>query len=368
MSEVTEQFNELLNLAVENSASDIHLKSHKPAVLRLHGHLEPVDMDPITPEDIRTFVEETVPQQFLEAWMRDGQIDYSYNLEEQGIGRFRVNAFHQRGTPSMVFRHIKDRPPTLEELNHDPATFKKVGLSNDGIVLVCGPTGSGKSSTLAAMLDYINHSVDKHIVTLEDPIEYTYTDDRCVFNQREVGIDTPNFEAGLRAVLRQDPDIILVGEMRDRDTFETAIHAAETGHLVFGTLHASSAQQAVQRLFEFFPPNMQESMRRQIAGALRATITQRLVPAMDGGRVPTCEIFVVDSLGRSVIESGEYSKIPSVIDSSEDSGCKSFNKDLYRLTKAGTISKEDALKASPNPKALEMNLKGIFLSAGGIVE
>jgi len=368
MSEVVDHFNELLSLAVENSASDIHLKTNKPAFLRLYGRLEAVDMDPLSGDQIRGFIEETVPQSFLDRWIQDGQIDYSYNLESLGIGRFRVNGFHQRGTPSMVFRHIKEHPPTLEELNHVPTTFHKICSAQDGIVLICGPTGSGKSSTLAAMLDYLNHTVDKHIVTLEDPIEFTYTDDKCIFNQREVGIDTPNFEAGLKAVLRQDPDIILVGEMRDRDTFETAIHAAETGHLVFGTLHASNAQQAVQRLFEFFPPNMQESMRRQIASTLRATITQKLVPAMDGGRVPACEIFVVDTLGRNVIEEGAYTKINSVIESSEEAGCISFNKDLYRLTKAGTIDKENALKYSPNSKALEMNLKGIFLSSGGIVE
>lgn len=368
MSEITDHFNELLALAVENGASDIHLKSDKPAFLRLHGHLEAVDMDPLTPEQIRNFIEETVPQQFMDNWMKDGQIDYSYNLEEAGLGRFRVNGFYQRGTPSMVFRHINDHPPTLEELNHEPETFRELCEAKDGIVLICGPTGSGKSSTLAAMLDYINHTVDKHVVTLEDPIEYTYTDDKSIINQREVGLDTPSFEDGLRAVLRQDPDIILIGEMRDRHTFETAIHASETGHLVFGTLHASSAQQAVQRLFEFFPHEMQTSMRRQIANVLRATITQKLLPAMDGGRVPACEIFVVDTLGRNVIEEGEYTKIPSVIESSEESGCKTFNKDLYRLTKAGIIAKDDALKFSPNAKALEMNLKGIFLSSGGIVE
>ncbi|MDX2109879.1 MAG: PilT/PilU family type 4a pilus ATPase [Verrucomicrobiota bacterium] len=366
MSEAVEIFSNLLQLAVENGASDIHIKTNKPAFLRLHGHLEPVDMDPLSFEQISAFVEEVCPEQFLELWHQNKQVDFAYSLE--GLGRFRVNAFYQRMTVSMVFRHVKDKPPTLEQLNHDPEVFRSLCSYNDGIVLVCGPTGSGKTSTLAAMLNYINHQIDRHIVTLEDPIEFTYTDAKSVFNQREIGIDTPTFQMGLKAVLRQDPDIILVGEMRDADTFSTALTAAETGHLVFGTLHSANAQQAVQRLFEFYTPEEAPSMRRQIAGALRATITQKLVPSLEGGgRVPAVEIFVVDQLGRKVIEDGTFEKIPAVIEASKDSGSKSFNADLYRLIKAGKISKNDGLSFSPNPKALEMNLKGIFLSTGGIV-
>jgi twitching motility protein PilT len=368
MSAIIETFNSLLQLAVENAASDIHVKSNKPAHLRLHGKLEVVDMDPLTPEQIQEFLETAMPASFYEDWKQNGQIDFSYDLNELGLGRFRVNGFYQRGTPSVVFRHVKDTPPTFEDLNHEPETFKKLAEAQDGIVLVCGPTGSGKSSTLAAILEYINVTFDRHIVTLEDPIEFNYTDKKSIFNQREIGLDAPDFELGLKAVLRQDPDIILIGEMRDRATFETALHASETGHLVFGTLHAGSAQQAVQRLFEFFPVDQQESMRRQIAIGLRATITQRLVPKIEGeGRIPAVEIFAVDSLGRKVIEEGAFQKIPAVIEASEEVGSKTFNQDLYRLVKAGLIGRQDALAYSPNPKALEMNLKGIFLSQGGIV-
>ncbi len=368
MSEAIEIFNSLLGLAVENKASDIHVKSNKHAYLRLHGNLEPVEMDPISDQQILAFVNESVPAQFSPDWKENMQVDYCYSLEEKGLGRFRVNAFYQRGTPSIVFRHIKDRPPTFEQLNHEGEVLKKLCEFDDGIVIVCGATGSGKSSTLAAMLNHINQTFDLHIVTLEDPIEYMYKDVKSVFNQREVGIDTPTFALGLKAVLRQDPDVILVGEMRDALTFETALHAAETGHLVFGTLHAANAQQAVQRLFDFFPPEQQIGLRRTVAGCLRATISQRLVPKLEGGgRVPVCEIFVMDGLGRSVIQEGQFEKIPSVIDAGADQGSKSFNKDLFRLIKAGIISKADGLENSPNPKALEMNLKGIFLSAGGIV-
>jgi twitching motility protein PilT len=324
-------------------------------------------MDPIGLEQIHAFIEETCPPVFLDRWRKDNQIDYSYLLPEGG--RFRVNAFYQRGVISMVFRHVKDHPPSFEDLRHEPSAMKKLCSAKDGIVLVCGPTGSGKSSTLAAMLEHINQNFDRHIVTLEDPIEFTYADDRSVFNQREIGIDAPTFQMGMKSVLRQDPDIILIGEMRDAETFTTALSAAETGHLVFGTLHSSGAQQAIQRLFEFFPPDQQNGLRRQIAGALRATITQRLVPAMEGkGRVPAVEVFMVDSLARKVIEEGSFEKITHVIEAGEDSGSRSFNQDLLRLIQSGQVSKADGLRFSPNPNALEMNLKGIFLSSGGIVQ
>ena len=359
-------FDALLKLAVENGASDVHVKTACPAHLRIHGRLEAVDMEIMTSAMVYGFVTASCPRQFVNTWRDDFQVDYSY--EAVGVGRFRVNAFHQRGVPSVVLRHVKDDPPTFEELNHQPEVFQELCNARDGIVLVCGPTGSGKSSTLAAMLDWINHHYDRHIVTLEDPIEFNYEDDKSIFNQREVGIDTPSFALGMKAVLRQDPDIILVGEMRDRETFETAVGAAETGHLVFGTLHSANAQQAVQRLFEFFPPLMQESMRRQIAGTLRATITQCLVTKLEGvGRVPVVEVFMVEALARKALEEGAFEKIPAIIEAGAGSGSKSFNADLYRLVKAGIIAKNDAIAVSPNPKALDMNLKGIFLSTGGIV-
>ena len=368
MSETLEIINSLLQLAIDNGASDIHLKSGKPAFLRLNGHLEQVDMDPLNEEQIFEFVEATVPQQFYDGWKRNGQIDYSYTIEHNGSGRFRINGFHQRGTPSVVFRYVNDTPPTFEQLHLDTNIFTKLADAKNGIVLTCGPTGSGKSSTLAAMLDHINLNHDKHIITLEDPIEYTYTDKKSIINQREVGIDTPSFALGLKAALRQDPDVILIGEMRDLETFETAMHASETGHLVFGSLHASSAQQAVQRLFEFFPFDQQDVMRRQIAYSLRATITQKLIPTLEGdSRVPAVEVLMVDALARTVIQEGHFEKIPRVIENS-DEGSLSFNADLLRLITSGRISKQDGLRNSPNPEALEMNLKGIFLSSGGIIE
>ncbi len=366
MSEDTQVFNNLLMLAVENGASDIHVKSNKPAYLRLHGHLEPVDMDPLAVPQILRFIESICPGQFFDRWEEENQIDFSYKLED--VGRFRVNAFYQRGTPSIVFRHVKDKPPSFEDLQHDPEVFRELAGHKDGIFLICGATGSGKSSTLAAMLNFINHNYDRHVVTLEDPIEFTFSDVKCVFNQREIGIDTPTFAAGMRSVLRQDPDVILIGEMRDKETFNTALSAAETGHYVFSTLHSSNAQQAVQRIFEFYPPDEHAGLRRQVASALRATVTQKLVPSLEGlGRVPVVEVFVVEGLARSAITEGAFEKIPSVIEAGTDMGSKSFNADLYRLIREGKITKQTGLAFSPNPKALEMNLKGIFLSTGGIV-
>ena len=367
MSDTLELFNNLLQLAVDNGASDVHLKTNKPALLRINGQLEPVDMDPLGINQILAFVEDSCPPQFIERWQTENQIDYSYRLPD--VGRFRVNAFYQRGTPSMVFRYVKDRPPTFEQLNLDPELFIELCQRSDGIMLVCGATGSGKSSTLAAMLSWINLNMNKHIVTLEDPIEFTYSDMKCSFNQREIGIDTPSFAQGMRSVLRQDPDMILIGEMRDSETFDTALTAAETGHYVFGTLHSANAQQAIQRLFEYYPPEEHAGLRRMIASTLRATVSQKLIPALEGnGRLPVIEAFVVDSLARTVLGEGRFEKIPAVIEAGKDVGSRSFNQDLYRLIKAGLISKQVGLTASPNPKALEMNLKGIFLSEGGIVQ
>ncbi len=363
---ILETIHGLLSLAVENMASDVHIKSNKPAFLRLSGGLESVEMDPITPEQVREFIQHSVPKEFYETWLNKRQVDYSYSAP--GIGRFRVNGFLQRGLPSVVMRYVSDHPPTFEDLNIDGDVLSNLCKQKNGIVLLCGATGSGKSSTLASMINYINHHFDRHVVTLEDPIEYTYTDAKSIINQREIGIDCPSFAEGMRAVLRQDPDVILVGEMRDQETFETALQASETGHLVFGTIHASSAQQAIQRLFEFFPAERKQSLQRQLAGTLRAAITQKLLAALEGGgRMPVSEAFIVDALGRKTIKDGEFDKIESVIEASQDNGSKTFNQDFFRLVKNGLISKEDALENSPNPRQLEMNLKGIFLSSGGIV-
>ena len=359
MTTTTEIFNDLLKLAVESGASDIVTKSEKPGYVRISGRLKPVDMDPISSAEVREFVDTHVPAVFKARWEEQAQVDFAYAAA--GIGRFRVNAFHQRGTASIVFRHIKDHVPSFAELGLNADPMLNLAKSKDGILLVCGATGCGKSSTLAAMLNWINQNLDRHIITLEDPIEYTFLDDKSVFQQREIGLDVPNFEMAIKSVLRQNPDIILIGEMRDRETFETAISAAETGHLVLSTMHAGTVAQSLTRLFEFFPADQQIQARRQISGTIRGFICQKLIPTMEGGgRVPANEILATDSVIRNLILDGQFEKIQGLLEAGTDSASFSFNRDIYRLVKAGIISKAEALRFSPNPQALEMNLKGIF--------
>jgi len=358
----TEIFNDLLRLAVESGASDIVIKSNKPGYVRMAGRLKPVDMDPISCPEAQAFVDEHVPKVFRKKWEDDGQVDFAYAAE--GVGRFRVNAFHQRGLVSVVMRHIKSRVPTFEDLGLQTDSLLKLAQAKDGILLICGATGSGKSSTMAAMLNWVNLNFDKHIVTIEDPIEYTFQDEKSLFQQREIGLDVPSFEMAIKSVLRQNPDIILIGEMRDKETFETAISAAETGHLVFSTMHAATVAQSLTRLFEFFPPEQQLQARRQIAGSLRGFICQKLIPTLDGnGRVPANEILNADATVKNLILEGQFEKIQGILEGSADSNSFSFNKDIYRLIKAGKISKADGLRFSPNPQALEMNLKGIFIKS-----
>lgn len=360
----TEMFNDLLKLAVESGVSDVIIKSNKPGYVRLAGKLKPVDMDPITCPEAEAFVVEHVPKVFRQRWDDEGQVDFAYAAD--GVGRFRVNAFHQRGLVSIVMRHIKSTVPSFEQLGlgQTADALVKLAQAKDGILLVCGATGSGKSSTMAAMMNWINQNLDKHIVTIEDPIEYTFQDDKSLFQQREIGLDVPNFELAIKAVLRQNPDIILVGEMRDRETFETAISAAETGHLVFSTMHAATVAQSLTRLFEFFPAEEVVQARRAIAGSLRGFICQKLVPTAEGnGRVPANEILYADATVKNLILEGQNEKIQGLLESNADSATFSFNKDLYRLWKAGRINKQDALKFSPNPQQLEMNMKGIFIKS-----
>ncbi len=358
----TEIFNDLLRLAVESGASDIVIKSNKPGYVRMAGRLKPVDMDPISCPEAQAFVDEHVPKVFRKKWDDDGQVDFAYAAE--GVGRFRVNAFHQRGLVSVVMRHIKSRVPTFEDLGLQTESLLKLAQSKDGILLICGATGSGKSSTMAAMLNWINLNLDKHIVTIEDPIEYTFQDEKSLFQQREIGLDVPSFELAIKSVLRQNPDIILIGEMRDKETFETAISAAETGHLVFSTMHAATVAQSLTRLFEFFPPEQQLQARRQIAGSLRGFVCQKLIPSLDGNsRVPANEILNADATVKNLILEGQFEKLQGILEGSADSNSFSFNKDIYRLIKAGKISKADGLRFSPNPQALEMNLKGIFIKS-----
>lgn len=361
-------FAELFALAVEHAASDLHLKVGRPALVRVAGQLVGTEMPPFTAAQLADFIEATVPAAFRARWLAEHQVDYSLDLGVAGQGRYRVNAYVQRGQPALALRLVKTNPPDFAALNHDPRSLGALLAADQGLILVCGPTGSGKSSTLAAMLRHLNETEALHVITLEDPVEYLFTDRKCSFSQREVGIDVVDFPAGLKAALRQDPDVIFVGEMRDRETFETAEHASETGHLVLSTLHAGSAQQAVQRLFEFYPPEQLNLARRAIASVLRAVVVQTLVPRADGaGVLPACEVFVVDPLARRMLADGHFERVPELVEAGGDVGSRSLNKDLARLIRAGLVTKEVGLRVSPQPKGLEMTLSGISFSASRIV-
>ena len=265
---------------------------------------------------------------------------------------------------SIVICQIKDQVSSFEDLGLNSDPFLDLAKSKDGTLLVCGATGSSKSSTTAAMLDWINKGMDKHVVTIEDPIEYTFQDEKSLFQQREIGLDVPSFDLAIKSVLRQNPDIILIGEVRDKETFETAISAAETGHLVFSTMQASTVAQSLTRLFEFFPPEQQEQSRRHIAGSLRGFICQKLIPALAGdGRVATNEILNADATVKNLILEGKFDKLQGIMDGTGESKSFSFNADILRLINEGKISKADGLRFSPYPQALEMNLKGIFIKS-----
>src|SRR5881227_3487949 len=282
-----------LRRVIETSGSDLHLKVPSPPLIRIHGRLEPIPgADRLTPQDTEDVLNFMVKdERKLEEFQRERELDFSFGM--QGAGRFRVNAFHQRGSISFVFRAIPSDIKTVEELNL-PNAINDLADEERGIILVTGTTGSGKSTTLAAMIDRMNTTMKKHIVTIEDPIEFLHRDKNSIINQREVGQDTASFKRALRRVLRQDPDVILVGEMRDEETVHTALSAAETGHLVLSTLHTVDAPETINRIIDFFPPHQQQQARAMIAGTLKGIVSQRLVRTPDGrGRVATCEIMVM---------------------------------------------------------------------------
>jgi len=359
---------DLFSLAVSHAASDLHLKAGRPALFRVGGELVAAEMAPLAATDLKELIDATLPERFRERWLATHQIDYALDCTDLNLGRYRVNAYVERGQLAVALRLVKSKPPTLAQLNLTLAPVMKAVQQGAGLVLVCGPTGSGKSSTLAAILQELNQQAAKHIITLEDPIEYTFTDEKASFSQREIGIDVPDFAAGLLAALRQDPDVILVGEMRDRDTFETALRAAETGHLVLSTLHAGTAQQAIQRLFEFYPPEQLPLAKRNISAGLKAVVVQTLVPRADGtGVLPASEVFIIDPLSRRVLADGQFEKIPDLVEAGGDFGSRVLNQDLGKMVRAGLITKTVAMTHSPNPKGLEMSLSGINFQSTRIV-
>ncbi|AHF07420.1 type IV pilus twitching motility protein PilT [Desulfitobacterium metallireducens] len=328
----------LLQLAVEHKASDIHLAVESPPVLRIDGVLTRIGEEKLSRQELDQFahslMNETQAQRFLEM----GELDFSYSLS--GVGRFRVNAFRQRGSVAVVIRIIPFTVPSPESLGL-PSVCIELAKLEKGLVLVTGPTGSGKSTTLASLIDYINRTRSAHIVTIEDPIEYLHQHRLSLVNQREIGNDTLSFANALRSVLRQDPDVILVGEMRDLETISTAVTAAETGHLVFSTLHTNDATQAVDRMIDVFPPYQQQQIRVQLAAVLQGVLAQQLLPRADKqGRVAAFEILRVTQGARNLIREGKTHQLPTVIQTGGKQGMQSMERGLQDLVRQGLISPE----------------------------
>ena len=331
---------QLLLRAYEQKASDLHLTAGVPPVYRVNGRLEQYGTEIITPELVDQMIREILPEFKVAEFDDKGETDFNYALK--GYCRFRVNTYHQRGSGAIAARLVASEIPTIDSLNM-PKVLYELAEKPQGLILVTGPTGSGKSTTLAAMIDYINENKEKHIITLEDPIEYVHKHKKSVINQREIGVDTNSFANGLRASLRQDPDIILVGEMRDLETISTAITAAETGHLVFGTLHTSSAPTTIDRIIDVFPPHQQGQIRIQLANVLQGIISQRLFVKKDGrGRVAATEILIGVPAVTNLIRNEKVHQIPSVMQTSRALGMRTLEASIQGLISAGHVALEEA--------------------------
>ena len=337
---MTTNIRELLEKAYEEHASDLHIIVNSPPILRIDGELRSLGGYPLSRVDTEKMAKDLIPELLWEHFIEQGEVDFNYELE--GKSRFRLNAYHQRNSISIAIRTIPATIPTIADLNL-PKTLEDLMDKPQGLVLVTGPTGSGKSTTLAAMINYINRNFAKHIITLEDPIEYVHQHIKSVINQREVGTDTKSFANGLRASLRQDPDIILVGEMRDLETISTAITAAETGHLVLATLHTSSAAQTIDRIIDVFPPHQQRQIRLQVSNVLQGIISQRLFPVCKGGgRVAATEILINTPSVANLIRNEKIYQIQNVLQTSRAQGMHTLEMSIQSLVKNGTISYESA--------------------------
>ncbi|MGH9169669.1 MAG: type IV pilus twitching motility protein PilT [Acidimicrobiales bacterium] len=347
----------LLRRLADSEGSDLHLKVGSPPRIRVHGDLFRLSEEPPPqPAELEQVAREIMPERIWNAFDARWEADFAYSI--MGLGRFRVNAFRQRGSIGMVFRLVRSQARSFEELGL-PEQVRKLADEPRGLVLVTGPTGSGKTTTLAAMIDHINRTRECHIVTIEDPIEVLHRDEVAAISQREVGFDTEGFLIALRSALREDPDVILVGEMRDSETVATALSAAETGHLVLSTLHTVDAVETINRVVDFFPPGQQRQARITLAGALRGTLCQRLVPTSDGaGRVPAAEIMIVNGrIQQTIIDPTRGTDILQIIREGEYYGMQTFDQALVNLLEQGVIDLRAATQASTNPHDLRVALQ-----------
>lgn len=349
---------ELLEQAVALGASDIHIKVNQQPFFRINSILQPGGYEPFSIEDVRAIASDLVPPHAQKLIDETHEADFSH-LEPE-VGRFRVSVFHGQGEPAVAMRYVKSHIPTIEELRL-PLVLDSVSDALRGIVILSGTTGCGKSTTLAALIGNINRKYQRRIITIEDPIEFTFDDDKSVFTQREVGLDTPSFVSGLKQVLRQDPDVILIGEIRDPETLRIAILAAETGHLVFTTLHSASASQAIPRLLDEFPRSEHDQIRNALSMNLHAVICQRLIPDKHGSMIPAVEILFNTPTVKKLLAKNQLETIHAAIETGGEDGMQTFDQSIYNLIKSDLVTEEDGMEYASNPEQLRMSLQGIFL-------
>ncbi|MCA9150528.1 MAG: PilT/PilU family type 4a pilus ATPase [Planctomycetales bacterium] len=363
------EVDKLFRACVKLEGSDLHLKVGQPPYVRIRGSLRPLNRDAIGAEEMVRLLFPMLNERNRRIFDEDGGADFAHVLDVDGTTwRFRVNMLQQLGKIGLVARRINNWIPNFEGLNLPPV-MESLCKFDQGMVLLAGVTGSGKSTTIASMLNWINRNYRKHILTLEDPIEFIFSEDKCLVNQREIGQDVKNFEIGMKHAVREDPDIILVGEMRDQETFMTAIHAAETGHLVFGTIHASSASTTIGRILDLFPEEMHAALRSAMAFNMKGIVAQKLLPSIQEnvGRVPTVEIMTFNATVRKLILEGTDEKLPDAIRIGAEEGMQDFTMSLKSLVDKELIDRQTAFSVAPNVEALKMALKGIDVSQPGIL-
>lgn len=363
------EINKLFRLQIKHEASDLHLQAGKPAMLRVKGQIRELNMPPLTEQQLWAMFYEAMDDRNKRIFEHNGGADFAHIVEDNGTNwRFRVNLFKQLGLPGMVARKIEQSIPPFEGL-YLPPVMEELCVYDQGMVLLAGVTGSGKSTTIASMLNWINQNYRKHILTIEDPIEFVYTPDKCLINQREVGMDVVNFHIAMSHAVREDPDIMLVGEMRDQETFETAIHAAETGHLVYGTIHAASAPGTIQRILDLFPQTMHSAIRASMAMNMKAIVGQKLLKTIvdKPSRVPIVEIMRFNPTVRKLVLEESDEKLHAAIRIGKDEGMQLFNDSLYGFVQSEMISRSAAFEISPNVEELKMMLKGIDVKGPAIL-
>lgn len=363
------EIDKLFRALVKLQGSDLHLKVGKPPYVRVKGSLRPLNRGPILEDEMTRMIMPMMDERNTRIFYENGGADFAFMVDVDGIRwRFRVNVLKQLGQLGLVARRVNNHVPNFEGL-FLPPVMEKLCQYDQGMILLAGVTGSGKSTTIASMLNLINHTYRKHILTLEDPVEFVFTEDKCLINQREIGLDVKDFEIGMKHAVREDPDVMLVGEMRDKETFMTAIHAAETGHLVFGTIHASSAASTIGRILDLFPPEMHPALRSAIAFNMRGIVAQKLLPSIMEGvsRVPTCEVMMFNGTVKKLILEEQEAKLPDAIRIGAADGMQDFTMSLKSLVEREMIDRSTAFEVAPNVDALKMALKGIDVKAPGIL-